>query len=330
MRKYVRIVGSVTLLAVIAWRLDWGHVATALRRLDAEYFLGAVLLYVVLQVASSLRWRLLAQAQGFDGSLFRYVAYYFIGMFFNLALPTSVGGDVVRVWYLAGQEGSGPVAGRRLAALVSVLAERVNGVVVLVALVCVSALFCPIPLKAWIIWTVVGIATLTILGLVTVPAVRALFAMFPRLAASPKLAHLRRVVDGGWSYCHQPGVLLAATLLSVIVQVGNVVIGYLIGQALELPVPALYYGLIVPLVALLALLPVSVNGMGLREAGFVVLFAPLGIHEAEAVTCGFLIFAVAAVVSLGGVGFYLFGRHPRYRAEASKIVGDQQEPPLAA
>ena len=82
---------------------------------------------------SSLRWRLMARAQGFDGSPLRYVGYYFIGMFFNLALPTSVGGDVVRVWYLAGHDGAGPASGRRLAALVSVLADRVNGVVVLVA-----------------------------------------------------------------------------------------------------------------------------------------------------------------------------------------------------
>jgi glycosyltransferase 2 family protein len=251
-------------------------------------------------------------------------------MFFNLALPTSVGGDVVRVWCLASQQGSGPASGRRLTALLSVLAERVNGVVVLVALACVSALLCPIPLKEWIVWAVVGIGTLTILGLATVPALRALFASFPRLAASPKLAHLRRLVDGGCSYCHQPGVLVNATLLSVIVQVGNVVIGYLIGQALELPVPVLYYGLIVPLVALLALLPISVNGMGVREAGFVVLLAPLGIDEAWAATFGFLLFAVAAVVSLGGVGFYLFGRYPRYWPKASKFVGGQQEPPVAA
>jgi uncharacterized membrane protein YbhN (UPF0104 family) len=331
MRKYLRILGSAILLAVIAWRVDWAHVAAAFGRVRAGYFLAAVLLYIALQVASSLRWRLLAQAQGFDGPLFRYVAYYFIGMFFNLALPTSVGGDVVRIWYLAGQEGSGPVTGRRLAALVSVLAERVNGVVVLVALACVSALLCPIPLKEWIIWTVAGIGIATVLALVSVPGLRALFSIFPRLAASPKWAHLRRLADGGWSYCHQPGVLIAATMLSVVVQVGNAVIGYLVGQALGLPVPALYYGLIVPLVALLALVPISLNGMGLREAGFVVLLAPLGIDSADAVTFGLSMFAVAASVSLCGVGFYLLGRFPRYRPKAVRnIAGGQQEPPLAA
>jgi uncharacterized membrane protein YbhN (UPF0104 family) len=330
MRKYVRILGSAILLAVIAWRLDWGHVAAALHRLGIGYLLGAVLLYVSLQVASSLRWRLLARVQGFDGPLFRYVAYYFIGMFFNLALPTSVGGDVVRVWYLAGQEGSGPVAGRRLAALVSVLAERVNGVVVLVTLACVSTLLCSTPLETWLVWTVVGIGVVTLLALVSVPGLRALFGAFPLLATSTKLAPLNRLVDDGWRYSHRPGVLVSATLLSVVVQVGNVVIGYLIGQALGLPVPALYYGLIVPLVALLALVPISLNGMGLREAGFIVLLLPLGVGEAEAVTFGFLTFMVTAVASLGGVGFYLWVRYPRFRGAAADAARREQEPPLAA
>jgi glycosyltransferase 2 family protein len=269
-----------------------------------------------LQVVSSLRWRLLARVAGFDGSPLRFVGYYFIGMFFNLALPTSVGGDVVRVWYLAGQEGPGG----RTPALLSVLADRLNGLGVLALLACVSAVLCPVPLKPWLAWTVAGIGTSTVLGLAAVPVLRR--------TSSPKLAHLRRLAEGGWSYCRRPDVLFAATLLSLVVQVGNAAIGYLIGEALGLPVPALLYGVIVPLVALVALVPISVNGMGLREAAYVVLFAPLGIDAPAAVTFGLLMFAVSAVVSLGGVGFYLLGRYPRYRPEAERQANDER--PLAA
>jgi hypothetical protein len=323
MKHFVRILGSAVLLAVIAWRLDWGHVAAAFGRLRAGSLLAAVLLFAGLQVVSGLRWRLLARAQGFDGSPLRYVAYYFIGSFFNLALPTSVGGDVVRVWYLAGQDGAGPAAGRRLAAFLSVLADRVNGVVVLVVLACVSAAVCPTPLKPWIVWTVAGVGTTTVVGLAAVPVLR--------LISSPRFGHLRRLADGGWSYCQKPGVLMAATLLSVVVQVGNAALGYLLGEALGLPVPAFYYGLIVPLVALLSLLPISLNGMGLREAGYIALLAPLGIDSGEAVTFSLLTFAVTALVSFGGLAFYLLGNYPRYRSQAERaFVGTEQKPPLAA
>jgi len=231
-----------------------------------------------------------------------------------------VGGDVVRVWYLANQDGPGPIAGRRLAALVSVLAERINGVVVLVLLAALSAFFCPVPLPAWVGWTVFSVAAATALGLLAVPLLRAAFVRFPRLSESPKLLYLRSLADGGWSYWRKPGVLATATLLSIMVQVGNAAIGYLIGSALGLQVPPIYYGLIVPLVALLALVPISLNGMGLREAGYVVLFAPLGIGSAEAVTFALLMFAVSASVSLCGVGFYLLGRYPSYDPAVQRAV----------
>ena len=97
------------------------------------------------------------------------------------------------------------------------------------------------------------------------------------------------------------------------VQVANVVLVWLVGEALGLPVPPLYYGVFVPLVSLLTLLPVSVNGMGLREAGTVLLLAPLGVGRAEAVALSLLTFAVLTAASLAGLGFYLFGHFPRPR-----------------
>src|SRR5262249_10307347 len=128
---------------------------------------------------------------------------------------------------------------------------------------------------------------------------------------------LRRLVDGGWTYLRHGRVLLGATALSVVVQLANVVLVWWIGLAMGLPVPPLYYGVFVPLVTLLTLVPVSVNGMGLREVGMVLLLEPLGIGTAEAVTLAFLWFAVFGVTSLGGIGFYLFGHLPRFVADVS-------------
>ena len=102
--------------------------------------------------------------------------------------------------------------------------------------------------------------------------------------------------------------LVGVTLLSLVVQLANVVLAWLIGEGLGLPVPPLYYGVLVPLVSLLTLLPISLNGMGLREAGTVLLLAPLHISAASAVTLSLLIFAVYTATSLLGGVVYLFGR----------------------
>jgi uncharacterized membrane protein YbhN (UPF0104 family) len=146
------------ILAVLAWRTDWHQVGEAFAHLRWGLWLLAVPLYVLTQVVSSLRWQWLSRPLGFDRPLRHYFAFYFIGMFFNLVLPTSVGGDVVRAWYLDGG------SGRRLSAFLSVFVERLSGLMVLIVIACVADLLCPVPLPARIHWTVWGPDALARLG----------------------------------------------------------------------------------------------------------------------------------------------------------------------
>jgi uncharacterized membrane protein YbhN (UPF0104 family) len=300
MKKW-RLPGTVALLAVLAWRVDWGRLGGAMAGLDWSVWALAVGLYVLAQGVSGLRWRMLARVAGFGGSTARYVSYYFIGMFFNLLLPTSVGGDVVRVWYLA-RQAEGPPEGRTVAAFLSVFAERLNGVLALVALMCAAAVCCPGELTGWLAASVAGIGAGAAFGVASLPLVR----RFP-----VRNARLRQVGDAAGIYFRHPRVLLGVTGLSAVVQFLNVVVVWLIGRSLDLPVPAAYYGVLVPMVTLLTLLPVSLNGMGVREASAAVLLAPLGVDETAAVTLYLLAFAVTTLTSLAGAGCYLFGGFPR-------------------
>ena len=128
MSKYLRIGVSVVLLAFIGWKTDWANVGDKFAHLNVVYWLGAVVALVLAQFVSARRWQLFARELRFERTLGQYSAYYFIGMYFNLLLPTSVGGDVMRVWYLNGE------SGRKMAALASVFLERVNGLLVLIAM----------------------------------------------------------------------------------------------------------------------------------------------------------------------------------------------------
>jgi uncharacterized membrane protein YbhN (UPF0104 family) len=297
------VVGSAVLVAVLVWRLDWRQVAAAFAQLDLRLWWAALGVYLLAQVASSVRWRLLARVHGLEGGHGRFLAYYFIGSFFNLVLPTSVGGDVVRAWYLARQ-----ADGRRTAAFLSVLADRANGLAVLIAVACVALACYALPLPAWVTVTVVGLGAAAVAGLALLPALPRLEG---RLTSRPRL---REVVRGAGVYLRHPGALLWATLLSAVVQVANLVVAWLVGRSLGLGVPLAYYGILTSVVAVLTLLPVSVNGMGLREWGTALLLKPVGVSPAHAVTLSLLTFAVQAVTSLGGCVVYLFGRFPRFEA----------------
>jgi uncharacterized membrane protein YbhN (UPF0104 family) len=329
------VLGSVVLVAVLAGRLDWGRVGRAFADLDLRLWVAALTVFLLAQAVSSTRWRILAGVLGLPGGQGRFLAYYFIGMFFNLVLPTSVGGDVVRAWYLARQGGDSPV-GRRTAAVLSVLADRANGLAVLIGVACVGLACYPLPLPPWVTLTVIGLGMATVAGLVLLP-------VLPRLEGwLPRRPRIRQAVGGAVIFVRHPGVLLGATLLSVVVQLANVVLAWLIGRGLGLAVPLAYYGVMTSMVAVLTLLPVSVNGMGLREWGTALLLAPLGVAESEAVTLSLLTFAVQAAASLGGCVFYLFGRFPRFEAggeegrdDAYPVGGDPdqgriRQPPAAA
>ena len=242
MKKKWRLLGSVILIAVLAWRIDWAQAGAALARANWALWAAGLGVYLFAQAVSAVRWRMLARVQGFGGSPGRYLAYYFIGMFFNLLLPTSIGGDMVRAVVPGHARGVGPAREkRRAAAFLSVFGDRINGLVALVAVACLAAVCCPTPLPPWLRWTVAGLGGATLFGVL---------AAAVAVALPPPPGQLRWVWECAGEFREHPRTMLVATLLSFVVQLSNAVLLGLMGAALGLPVPPAYYGVVAPLVAL--------------------------------------------------------------------------------
>ena len=329
MSKYIRVLGAVVLLALVAWRTDWEHVGAAFSRMRPGYFLAAVLLYLCAQVVSGLRWRLLARAQGFDGSRLRYIAYNFIGTFFNLALPTSVGGDVARAWYLGRGSGKGSQA------VLSVLADRLNGLYVLIGMAFLAALVVPLP--PWALAFVLLSAGVAAAGL-------ALLWLASRERQRPEPCQNPPVADAsgsptGWQkrwhemadalafYRRSPRLLGSATLLSLAVQLLNVLLVWCLAGAVGAPVPLAFCFVLMPIVILLTLAPVSVNGMGVREGATLLLLRPLGVADGQAIALSLLWFSVFLAAGLTGGVWWLTGRLPRCEVpgDAERLCGDPDQ-----
>ena len=306
-----RLAASSVLLGLLAWKTDWQRVGETFSHMNIKLWLLAALLYLGAQLVSSLRWQILARRLGFQQPLGQFINFYFIGMFFNLVLPTSVGGDVVRAWYLDGG------SKRRSTAFLAVFQDRLSGLLVLLTIGCAAVAFCPYNLDWWIPWVVWGAAALGIAGLAALP----LLARFHLLG--PKHADLVR--DVARSPLSVVGFRPLA--LSVLVQVANVVLVMLIGRAINVPVQDTYYWVVVPVVSLITMMPVSINGMGVREGCFVLLLGLVGVDKATAMTLSFLTFAAYSSVSLTGALFYLFGRFPRFEVQSDdgSIGGDSDQ-----
>jgi len=313
-KRLLRGAVSAAILGGLASRLDWGQVAAAFREMRWDAWLAALALFLATQVVSALRWQWLARPLGFREPLGRFVSLYFVGMFFNLLLPTSIGGDAVRAVYL--NAGSG----RRTAALLSVLLDRLSGLLVLLALACVAAVAYPLPLPLWVGLAVGGAAGGSLICLAVLPASTKLLARLDATgtgrhhAVLAKVRHVAASLHQAFGiYARRPRLLAASALLSLSVQIAGVILVWLIGQALGLDVPLGVFGVAVPMVALLTLLPVSVSGMGVREAGMVLFLQPAGVAVGPAVTVAFLWFCVQTAGGLCGALVYLCVNTKRQR-----------------
>jgi uncharacterized protein (TIRG00374 family) len=291
----------MAILGWLAWRADWGQIGQTFSHIRMDMWFATLGVYIVTQIVSAYRWQVLARPMGFNQPLGHFVRLYFIGMFFNLFLPTSVGGDVARAWYLNAKSGRGMVAA------VSVFVDRLSGLILLLVLAIGGSLACTIDLPKWIPASVWGTAVFAVLGFVTLPLASRMLSRFSRL---------QRLVDGIRYFVRQPRLVVGTSALSLVVQAANVIMLWLLGVAIAAPVPFSYYWVLVPMISLITLLPISLNGMGVREGGMILFLAPLGVSQTTAMSMAFLWFSVFTAASVMGAAVYLLGSLPRPEGQA--------------
>ncbi len=292
--------------AILIWLIGhtaWGPILAVMSQVRLEFCLLALALYCATQIVSSCRWRLLARSLGFQEPLRRFVALFYVGMFFNLFLPTSVGGDVVKAWQLGGRPG------RRWLAALTVLSDRLSGLMALLVIACTATFVEGGAVPEWADYLVWGMTGAGALGFLALPVLGRWSAKLRSLAAGMSLYRGHRARWAG------------AFLLGLVVQSASIGQVWLLGQALGLTAPLLTYAVAVPLVSLFTMLPISFNGMGVREGGLVLLLTTAGVTQAAALSLGLLWFLMLAAASCIGGGVYVLGRFGRQQwGEANGLV----------
>ena len=232
---FLRVAGTAGLVGYVLTRVSPGDLLATLRRVQPGTLAAAVLLYLLGQGLSAVRWSILGRAVGLDRPLADYVRFYAIGMFFNLFGPSTLGGDAVRVMYL----GRGR---RRMLAAGSVLFDRMSGLAVLVALAAVVQLVYHPRLPRALYSSVTSVGLLLVVGWVAAPwLVRVL----------PREQRIRRLMADELAPFWRDGTLLALTaVLSLVFHLSQVAVQYLLGLAIGVTLPFWYCLVFHPLVVL--------------------------------------------------------------------------------
>ena len=254
----------------------------------------AALMYLAGQLLTSHRWRLITNALGFRRGELETARIYFIGMFFNLFGPATVGGDVVRGLYLAERDG------RRVVALNSVLFDRLAGLVMLIFVAAVAlAVFGRFGLPPALVVTTLAAGIGLTAGWWLVPGLA-------RRMLAPR-NRIRRLVDDELGPLWRDRSLLAKTAaISLLFHVWQIVALMAVGYAAGVHVPWAYYFICHPLVTVLGAMPVSLAGIGVRELGYVWFLQQQGVPRELGLTVALLWFAVLLVASLAGAAVFVF------------------------
>jgi glycosyltransferase 2 family protein len=295
---------SGCLLAFLFWRVDRAAFLRSVEALPPSVFLGCVGLYTLGYVISVIRWKGLLAAEGIRLPLWRLTLVYFEAAFFNLFLPTLIGGDIVRGYTIY------RITHGHDASIASILVDRLSGFAAMVVIALVALAFAyqrlQDPPVVWMILSVAGAFAMAMTLLLNDRMKSGATGILRLVGLVRFQAKIEGMVEAIHRYRRHHQALGQALVLSGLLQALIIVTYYLIGTNLNLGVPLGYFFLYVPLITVMAMLPVSVAGLGVREGGVVYFFAKVGVDPAAALGMSLVWFSLSlAVSSLGGLAFLL-------------------------
>jgi uncharacterized protein (TIRG00374 family) len=317
-----KVIFSLGLMVFLFARIPLAELGAALRGVSPGWLVAAAGLLLASNVLGAWQWQWLLRAVEIRIPFWKVLSYYHVGLFFNNFLPANVGGDFARVLDAARY---GP---SRAAAFSTVIMDRLLGTLALAGLALVTTLPAfrdfhqvgGLPISA-VYLSLVGFFALSValtwfvFHPALLPVVQRVLARVGLGGFKPGLDDLARRLQG---FRGRRGLFVRLLAVALVVQVSRIGVHVLVARALGLDLRLQYFFLLVPLLAVAVSLPISLNGIGVREGAGIVLFGLVGVGRADAFTLQFTTYLVAVAVSLLG-GLVFLARAPRRRAAARQI-----------
>ncbi|WP_417914365.1 lysylphosphatidylglycerol synthase transmembrane domain-containing protein [Candidatus Electronema sp. JM] len=306
-KKWLLLAGKMlfsgTLMFWLYRKIPMQDMRGLLASLDLRFLPLIVVLLLFNTAASALKWRLFLLADGVDIPLRTLTATYLIGSFYNLFLPSNIGGDSYRIYDIAKKSKSG------VRSAASVFADRFSGFIALVTLSLLSSVLVARQfdnLLFFLIPLVILLLMLAVLAALAKEKPVRFFLALTRLDRFPLLTGLTEKFFLSFQAYGASRKLLAQVMaISFAFQLSVIVIVWLLALSLHAQVPFFYFSAFVPLITLLEALPISIFGLGLRDVGYVFFFGWTGMTELQTRSLALLFFAVAVSYSLiGGICYF--------------------------
>ena len=306
MRTWARVIVSLGMLAVLVVVLPWSEVLAAVTAMSGAVWVAVWLTFLAGHLLGSFKWRLMVNASRSNLRSVDAVRCYAAGLFANLCLPSIIGGDVLRAT-LAAQATKRPEA-----VVLGSVADRVLDVGALGVLIVGGGLVIGNRVPGWAgaamsAGLLLAVVVLTI-GLIL--AVRRPVRRWPRKARrviARSLVALRRL----W---RTPERAVLALGLALVLQGAFVLANAWIGRSIGIDVPLAAWFVVWPLAKVAGLMPISLGGLGVRDATQGALLVTLGVPAAQGVVASLIWQSVLIGGGLtAGVTWWTMGRAAEQR-----------------
>ena len=288
----IRLAVSVALIWWILSQVDRQSFVAQLEKISLAAFFVPVILILLFAFIQAVRWKLVQGAISQSLSFTRTASILFLSLFFNQTLPSTIGGDAIRVTY-------GCRAGLTLNAVVKgVLVDRLSA---LLALVLMSAFSLPF------LFSTIGsqvftflVATMVAGGLLGALALLALQALPPGPRRLPGLHQAAGLSAALWTVLTKPWHAATVMFISLFIHSGLALIIFYLAWLLEIGVDPVICLTLYPPIFLVSMVPISIAGWGVREGAMVAVFTLVGMSRADALAISVLFGTVMVVVGLSG------------------------------
>ena len=316
----LRIVLSFGLIGLLLTRLSLNDLILTLRSIGIFPFFLALSLLLVRVIVSSYRWKVMIAVKDIHISLRALISYYFVGIFFNLLLPTTLGGDVARGYKLS------IYSKKKIDSATSVLMERFIGLSTLLIISLASLLYNFKYIKdTKVTFIVFGVSAAYFLFFgvlfseVTVRKIESITKTFAFWNLGDKIS---RFYNSLHTFIDDKPVLAKTFGLSVIYQVVGIFAVFLLSQSIGLDISLVYFLTIMPIIFVITMIPVSIGGLGIREGSFVFFLTREGVSTVNALSLSLLFYA--QIIIIGIIGAIIYGVDRYHRSPKSGFLMNQQ------
>jgi glycosyltransferase 2 family protein len=305
----LKIVITIVLVAFLIFKVKWFSIFEIFRHLNVGLYGLAFLLILLGMFISTIKWQLLLKSINYHEPFWQLFRYYYIGAFFNIFLPSVIGGDAVRATLL--RKDSSLI----LRNAVSIFVERFLGFIVLLTIASVSFLlnyhlFAGTIAEA-IMLVVIAVNFLLILLFFCPKLIKILSKPVYYILSFSRFTSLLRLVnqiaEALGKIRNNKKNIFFAVLLSLAFQLVVIICYVVVLFALGVDINPLYIFTLYPIVMVIVMLPISINGIGLREWASIFIYGLVGVNRKDILALSLAVYLLLVVNSFIGGFFYLIG-----------------------